>query len=166
MKILGPFSLHNCESQFLIIKSLPLSLCVWAHAHTHTYTHPPTGPVFSGEPWLMHELCSCSRRTLVSTFQILWCGVFLALKSSGCVSFHPLSGLAFRRGKRGWGSRGQEVPHPLVPQPLQVTSKSLEPPYFRLLPGELSGFNFQSTVDHLENEVLFCGTKTSIGQHG
>ena len=48
-----------------------------------------------------------------------------------------------------------------MPQPLQATS--LEASFFRLLPGELFGFNSQGTVDILESEVLFHGG--SSGTH-
>ena len=111
-------------------------ICVYIYACVHTCTHThPIDPIFFSPKALICKLCWCSRRTLVSPFQIPWCGAFLALPVQ-CVSLFILS-LAWQleEGKR-WGPEDRK---------LSIPDSSTQAPRWRLLPpGSFQGNSLAS----------------------
>ena len=79
------------------------------HIHTCTHTHP-INPFFPPKT-LMCKLCWCSGRTLVPTFQIPWCGAFLALPIQYASIFILSLAWQLEEGK-GWGSEDRKLPIP------------------------------------------------------
>ena len=81
---------------------------------------------------------------------VVWC--ILSSASPVCISFHPLSGLAVRRGEEV-GSRGQEALHPWFLHSGPLVGGS----FLQASSRKLFGFNSQGTVDGPESEVVFRG---------
>ena len=79
-------------------------LYIHIHAHTHILLIPFFPPkTLMCKLWFRKDLSPYFSNSMV------WC--MLSSADSVCICFHPLSGLAVRRGE-GVRFRGQEAPHP------------------------------------------------------